>query len=231
MRYLSRNKVYAKIETKKEAKKVYIFCEGDKEVKYFKYFQGFSSNIDIKPIPNDNGKSDPVKLMENAELLFFGNEDNQAKYSLSVEYKDEIWFVIDTDRWNEGNKINTLKDFCKNKNIENGLNQWFVVQSNPSFELWLYYHFNEIKPEDGDVENYNSFKEYVHNKILNGFKNGSHPVEIQSAIKNSVKNFEIENEQPKLYSTEVHNLGLIITSFVNEQLEKAKEIIRNQEAL
>lgn len=115
MRYLSRNKVYAKIETKKEAKKVYIFCEGDKEVKYFKYFQGFSSNIDIKPIPNDNGKSDPTKLMENADYLFFGNADNEAKYNLSVDYKDEVWFVIDTDQWNEGDKIKALKDYCKTK--------------------------------------------------------------------------------------------------------------------
>ena len=74
MRYLSRNKIYEKVETKIDAKKVYIFCEGEEtEVKYFKYFQGLSSNIDIIPIPNDNGKSDPLKLKENANLLFFGN--------------------------------------------------------------------------------------------------------------------------------------------------------------
>ena len=52
MRYLSRNKIYEKVETKIDAKKVYIFCEGEEtEVKYFKYFQGLSSNIDIIPIP------------------------------------------------------------------------------------------------------------------------------------------------------------------------------------
>ena len=39
MRYLSRNKIYEKVETKIDAKKVYIFCEGEEtEVKYFKYF-------------------------------------------------------------------------------------------------------------------------------------------------------------------------------------------------
>ena len=40
MKYLSRNKVYKKIEQFKNAKKIYIFCEGEKkEIDYFKYFQ------------------------------------------------------------------------------------------------------------------------------------------------------------------------------------------------
>jgi hypothetical protein len=70
MKYLSRNKIYEKVDSFKNAKKVYLFCEGDKEVNYFKFFQGFASNIDIIPIPNDNGKSDPIKLKENSEMLF-----------------------------------------------------------------------------------------------------------------------------------------------------------------
>jgi hypothetical protein len=69
MKYLSRNKIYEKVEPKNDAKKIYIFCEGeDREVMYFKYFQGFSSNIDIIPIPNNKGQSDPVKLKENATI-------------------------------------------------------------------------------------------------------------------------------------------------------------------
>src|SRR6056297_861170 len=103
MKYLSRNKIYKKIEPFKNAKKIYIFCEGERrEIDYFKYFQGFASNIDIIPIPNDNGKSDPIKLKENAEVLFYGNSPTKPIYNLSTELKDEVWFVIDTDRWNEG---------------------------------------------------------------------------------------------------------------------------------
>ena len=78
MTYLSRNKVYEKIEPNKEAKKVYIICEGqEKEYRYFRYFKGFSSNIDIVPIPSENGQSDPIKLKEQAQLLFFGDEQSQ----------------------------------------------------------------------------------------------------------------------------------------------------------
>ncbi|MBU0487433.1 MAG: RloB family protein [Bacteroidetes bacterium] len=226
MKYLSRNKVYEKLHVQKDAKKVYIFCEGeDTEIKYFRYFQGFSSNIDIIPIPNSDGQSDPQKLKENAELLFFGNATTLPKYCLIDEYKDEVWFVIDTDRWNTGNKIQILKDFCKSKNKQT--NQWFTVQSNPCFELWLYYHFKEVKPNEEDVNRFSSFKEFVNNQIKGGFDKRSMPVELESAIRNSLKNFETENEQPKLYSTEVHHLGQVIIPFVKHQLDIAKEMWRN----
>jgi len=100
MKYLSRNRVYTRVDSSKDAKKIYIFCEGErKEIDYFKFFQGFSSNIDIIPIPNDNGKSDPTKLMEKAKKCI------ESKYILlSEELLDQVWFVIDTDRWNEGGK-------------------------------------------------------------------------------------------------------------------------------
>ena len=225
MRYLSRNKVYEKSEIAKDAKKIYIFCEGDTEKKYFNYFKGFSSNIDIIPIPNDNGKSDPTKLKENAVLLFFGNKTISPIYKLSEEDKDEVWFAIDTDRWNEGNKIQKLKDFCADKN------KWTVVQSNPCFELWQYYHFYTEKPFAENISKYSSFKEFVNNQIKGGFDSRSMPIELESAIKNSLKNFEIENEQPKLYSTEVHVLGQVIHAFVGNQLEKAKQMTMTQKAL
>jgi hypothetical protein len=230
MRYLSRNKVYEKVEAKKDAKKVFIFCEGEeKEINYFKYFQGFSSNIDIIPIPNVNGNSDPIKLKENSELLFFGNETTLPKFKLIKEYNDEIWFVIDTDRWNEGDKIKQLKDFCDTKNIQS--TRWFVAQSNPSFELWLYYHFFDIKPNDKEISEFYTFKEFVNNRIKGGFDNRSMPIELKLAIENSVKNFEIENQQPNKYSTEMHNLGLVILPFVETQLEKAKNMVVSKDAL
>jgi RloB-like protein len=224
IKYLSRNKVYEKVEPQNDAKKIYIFCEGeDREVTYFKYFQGFSSNIDIIPIPNDKGKSDPVKLKENAELLFLSDK---PKYTLNEAYKDEIWFVIDTDRWNEHNRLQPLKDFCHARNeIYYG---WKIAQSNPSFELWLYYHFFDSKPKENDVKSALSFKEYVNQQITGGFDSRSMPIELQSAMGNSFKNFEIENNQPKLYSTEVHNLGTVILPFIKIQLDKAKVMRVNQ---
>lgn len=214
MKYLSRNKVYKKFEPFKNAKKIYIFCEGErKEIDYFKFFQGFASNIDIIPIPNDNGKSDPTKLKAQAE---FSIENNSI--SLSQELLDEVWFVIDTDRWNEGNKIDELKAFVEEK--KESYNGWYVAQSNPSFEIWLYYHFNSEKPNNEEVVAFASFKEFVATKIKGGFDNRSMPLEIQQATSNAENAFESENGQPKIYSTEVFILAKQIINFTKAQLDQ-----------
>jgi hypothetical protein len=91
MKYLSRNKIYEKVNSFKNAKKVYLFCEGDKEVNYFKFFQGFASNIDIIPIPNDNGKSDPIKL---AKKLIRGEYDRP----LILKFGDRYHLVAGNTR-------------------------------------------------------------------------------------------------------------------------------------
>jgi len=214
MKYLSRNKVYKKFEPFKNAKKIYIFCEGErKEIDYFKFFQGFASNIDIIPIPNDNGKSDPTKLKAQAELSIENNS-----ISLSQELLDEVWFVIDTDRWNEGNKIDELKAFVEEK--KESYNGWYVAQSNPSFEIWLYYHFSSEKPNNEEVVAFASFKEFVATKIKGGFDNRSMPLEIQQATSNAENAFESENGQPKIYSTEVFILAKQIINFTKAQLDQ-----------
>ncbi|GHU68920.1 hypothetical protein FACS189413_06850 [Bacteroidia bacterium] len=180
MSYLSRNKIYEKLEPFKDVKKIYIFCEGEvTEIAYFKYFQGFVSNIDIIPIPNEKGKSDPEKLKENAELFFYGDK---PKFIFSAKQEDEIWFVIDTDKGNEGNKIENLKSYCQSKNTE--YYGWFVAQSNPCFEIWQFYHFYDKKPDQAEVASYESFKKFVHDKIPGGFDNRKMPIEIQQAINN-----------------------------------------------
>jgi hypothetical protein len=223
MKYLNRNKIYLKVEAFKNAKKIYIFCEGDREVNYFRFFQGFASNIDIVPIPNDNGKSDPSKLKAQAELSLENNE-----VSLSELLSDEVWFVIDTDRWNEGNKIEDLKSFVEEKN--KSYKGWFVAQSNPSFEIWLYYHFNSDIPDNEEVAASVSFKEYVATKIKGGFDNRSMPLEIQQATLNAEKNFQLENKQPKIYSTEDFMLGKQIIHFTKLQLDQCLANLNENQA-
>lgn len=213
MKYLSRHKVYEKVEPFKNAKKIYIFCEGDREVHYLKFFQGFASNIDIIPISNENGKSDPTKLKAQAEKCL----ENNSVW-LSIELADEVWFVIDTDRWNEGNKIGELRNYVEDK--QKSYNGWFVAQSNPSFEIWLYYHFNSEKPNDSEIKATQTFKDFVATKIKGGFDNRSMPLEIQQATLNAENNFEFENGQPKLYSTEVFKLAKQIIKFTKSQLDQ-----------
>lgn len=222
MKYLTRNKIYQKVEPFKNAKKIYIFCEGERrEIDYFRFFQGFASNIDIIPIPSDNGRSDPAKLKEQADQSIRNNS-----ITLSEELSDEVWFVIDTDRWNEGNKIDELKAFVEVK--KRSYEGWFLAQSNPSFEIWLYYHFNSNKPNNNEVNACASFKEFVALKINGGFDSRCMPLEIQQATLNAERNFESENGQPKIYSTEVFNLARQIISFTKAQLDQCLKDVRKQ---
>jgi len=210
---LSRNKIYHKVEIEKDVKKIYIFCEGDREVYYFTYFKGFSSNIDIIPIPNFKDQSDPQKLNEDAILKFKGNDKEKPKFNFRVELGDEVWFVIDTDRWNEGNKIEILKKNCSHQK------NWNVTQSNPCFEIWLYYHFHAVKPQEEEIDGCASFKEFVNNNIPGGFNSTKHPLFFQDAIKNSESNFETEKNQPKYFSTEVFHLAKSILPFIKEIID------------
>lgn len=218
MRYLTRNKIYNKLEPSRTAKKVYIFCEGQKrEVEYFNFFQGLSSNIDIIAIPSDNGNTDPEKLKNNAINYFFKDSNTEISDKLNKEYDDEVWFVIDTDRWNEGNKIANLRSFIHDRN--NKYSGWYVAQSNPSFEVWLYYHFFSDKPANEDVSNYSSFKDFTNSKIRGGFDSRKMPLRIETAIQNSELNFESDRTQPLLYSTEVFALGKLILSFTKDEID------------
>lgn len=211
-KYLERNKMYIHLEPTKEAKKVYIFCEGNKrEVDYFRFFDQLSSNISIIAIPSESGKTDPEKLMKQADDYFDFRAD-----ALDYAQGDEVWFVIDTDQWNEGNKIEHLQNFCIKKNFSLTSEAWKVAQSNPSFEIWLYYHFFDKKP----IEEIRNLKQFVDSKIPGGFDSRKHPIEIKEAIVNSENNYEEENSQPTLYSTAVYKLGKVIMPFVREVLDK-----------
>ena len=213
--YLTRNKKYQRQAPTREAKKVYIFCEGDREVSYFNYFTGISSNIDIIPIGSQQGKSDPVKLKEQAEEHFI-------KTSLNADYRDEVWFVIDTDRWNEKDKITQLKTFCAQNKTNN--NSWEVTQSNPSFEVWLYYHFEEEKPKEEEVKACTTFKAFLNNKVKGGFDARKAPIHIKTAIENSLKHYDKDDKgQPILYTTEVHNLANSIYPFLKDTISEIEK--------
>ena len=115
-------RLYQKLEPFRSAKLFVIICEGGKrEPDYFEFFNGISSRIKVKPIPSDQGKSAPNHLLVKA--------DEESKKNDFCEF-DELWFVIDTDRWRE--HIHNLRTSCATKH------NWFVAQSNPCFEVWLY---------------------------------------------------------------------------------------------
>ena len=216
-KYLVRSRRYERQEPLRDYRKIYIYCEGNKrEFDYFRFFCGLSSNVNIIPIPSKDGKTDPEKLMEAAQEEFGINSDVSPKFTLDVSQQDNVWFVIDTDSW--GSKITDLRNFCKSQNAGLDNETWYVSQSNPSFEIWLYYHKFSEKPVKNDVDKYSSIKEFVDAQIPGGFDSRKHPAMIEVAIQNAKATYEEENQVLKLYSTEVFKLGQVILPFVKDIL-------------
>ena len=216
-KYLVRSRRYERQEPLRDSLKIYIYCEENKrEFDYFRFFCGLSSNVNIIPIPSKDGKTDPEKLMEAAREEFGINSDVSPKFTLDVSQQDNVWFVIDTDSW--GSKITDLRNFCKSQNAGLDNEAWYVSQSNPSFEIWLYYHKFSEKPVKNDVDKYSSIKEFVDAQIPGGFDSRKHPAMIEAAIQNAKATYEEENQVLKLYSTEVFKLGQVILPFVKDIL-------------
>lgn len=194
----------------KDPKILVIYCEGKKtEPKYFTFFTNISSQIrlEIVPAPHD-GDNSPDGLYNKAVEDILTEE--KAKYDLD-ETIDEVWFVIDTDTW--GEKINTLRKNCSGKR------NWLISQSNPCFEVWLYYHFRSEKPDFDGVEKSTSWKEFLHSIIPGGFDKRKHPVLIKEAMENSKNNYsEIKDSIPDVGSTQVHKLARSFYMLIEEKM-------------
>lgn len=216
-KYIVRPNRYERKEPSRDSRKIYIYCEGNRrEYDYFQFFCGLSSNVNIIPIPSKDGKTDPNKLKESAMADFGIGGNGDATYQLDTEQHDNVWFVIDTDEW--GDKIAELRSFCWSQNQGAGTEAWFVSQSNPCFEIWLYYHFFSEKPSAQVVSKYSSLKKFVDAMVPGGFDSRKHPARIAVAIDNAAAEYEEDNAAPAMYCTEVFKLGKEILPFVKDVL-------------
>jgi len=220
---IQRKRIFEKAAPSKDAQKIYVFCEGDtREKDYFDFFEGMSSNLEIIPLAPYDHKSSPNNLINYAELLFYGDS---PKYVLDFQQNDIVWFVIDTDKWAEGGLIELLRSYCSKGNSSLSYKAWRVAQSNPSFEIWLYYHVYGEMPTDKEVILYGSFKDYVNAKITGGFDSRTMPIFIERAIRNAAHNFITDENGPMRYSTEVYFLGQDIIKYAGRELQIKKRTL------
>ena len=227
---ITRVRQYGKREPSRDAHKIYVVCEGSRdEPRYFDFFAGLSSNLNVITVPSEEGKTDPVKLSNMADSLF--NEDT-GHYKLDISLGDRVWFVVDTDEWEKEGKLAVLREFCRSRNKAispkpEDFTVWNVAQSNPSFEIWLYYHLYENSPLAEEVVKSVSFKQFVDCKFQGGFDYEKDPVRLKDAIVNAEKNFRSDSNGSLVeYSTEVFNLGREINGFVAGELAKLYNKLR-----
>jgi len=205
MRLLNK-RAFEKKEPFRSASLFVIICEGEKrEPQYFEFFDGLTSKIKVRPIPSSEGKSAPVHLIENA---------NEAEKKFEVVEDDDVWFVLDIDRWRDG--IHVLQEECRKKK------NWNVAISNPCFEVWLYYHFGQNPPNLQNPEACGNWKGLLPEINNGGFDSNRHPTLLENAIANSKKNFAENGYLPNIGSTQVFRLGERILPFVKSLLAELR---------
>lgn len=108
----------------RDCRLIIIATEGEKTEK--QYFGMFNDNtrVQVVILPTEHGKSDPKAIL--ARL-----KDYYQEHALNVE--DELWLVIDVDRWGEANLSEVAR---QSKQLS-----FKLAISNPCFEIWLLCHF------------------------------------------------------------------------------------------
>ncbi|RYE14248.1 MAG: RloB domain-containing protein [Sphingobacteriaceae bacterium] len=198
---------YIKRAPFKKATLFVVICEGqNREPEYFRFFEEMSSRVKIVPVPSVDGNSSPIKLIANAV---------EIEEELGVSSKDDqVWFVIDTDRWRT--QIHELRNECDQHP------HWQVAQSNPCFEVWLYYHVKDVLPELAYMHECNNWKPLLHRTIRNGIDLKNHPIVIETAIINSKATCIETGYLPEPGSTQLWRLGEALLPFIQEELDEAK---------
>lgn len=85
--------------------------------------------------------------------------------------------------------------------------RWRVAQSNPCFEVWLYFHAKKQLPVLSNINQCNSWKRYLATIIQGGFNPDFHPIAIEIAILNSKAAYQANGYLPETGSTQLWELG------------------------
>ena len=217
------NRLFEREKPSKEAKSIYIFCEGIKrEFQYFDYFKELDSRINVeiyKLHPHDDNS--PTGLLSIAKKSILKTKKNpNPKYSF--QKNDEVWIVLDTDRNKHKSrkpKIREVYDFCRGKE------GWYAAQSNPCFEVWLSYHKSTERLKFEGDETCKKWKQKVDSLFSGGFDPRRHPILIGDAIENSEDNFGTKSDAPIKGSTEVFMLGKVINRVLKKKINRVRSRI------
>lgn len=220
------NRLFERKQPSREAKSIYIFCEGLKrEYQYFEYFKEMDSRINLEIYKlNAHEDNSPLGLLNIAkECIIPTIENPNPKYTF--QKNDEVWIVLDTDEDKTDSRkpqIQKVREECLT------FKDWNVAQSNPCFEVWLYYHVNSEKPNFDGNDCCKLWKKLVNETIAGGFQSKRHPIYIEEATINAENNFESENNIPIIGSTEVFKLSKSILPLVELKIRDVKaQIERN----
>lgn len=143
-------KDFKRSEGIKSARLIVIAAEGRKtENIYFESMKSSlcASDVHLEVLHRDSNNSSPEHVYE--QMRKFMDEYN-------IEDDDELWIVVDKDKWTE-KMLSSIAQYC----VQN--NNLFFCVSNPCFELWLLLHL-----EDVSLYSEKKMDQLIMNKKVNG---------------------------------------------------------------
>lgn len=189
---MKRTKSYSRKSAHKSSNLIIIFCEGeDTEPAYFKPFCKEDSRLKVKLYPPD--KSHPNNSPRGLYL-----RAKRYKQENDLRNDDSIWFVFDSD-YNDLEELKKVRQMAEEQ-------KFHIAQSNPCFELWIYYHYASSVPKNAPTSQI-GWKGYLYNQISGGWKAETCHQKVKQAIELAGSIFQADRDGiPKLYSTECYKL-------------------------
>jgi len=188
-----KNRGYKKGEAYKDARLVVIACEGIREKIYFEHLIGQSQRIKLEilaPEGEEKGRSHPKQVYNRAER--FSDE-----YGLNGK-DDSLWLVMDVDRWKRHILHEIIKEVGKK-------DKWNISISNPCFEVWLYYHLEEVEPLT--AAECKEIKQFIHQSVDGGYKVEIFTEKAFEAVQKAKNaDTDLENDFPNLHVSKVYQL-------------------------
>ena len=158
-----------------------------------------NSRIKLCIVPSKDGKSSPIHVLENLE-------EEVEKYDL--KQGDQLWIVIDTDRWIFETQIKPLLNARIKK---------FPVHtavSNPCFELFLFLHFSPMPTTP--VKDSRTMEKMLRSSLgqysKSNLEEATYAPHIHNAIQEAEKTEYGSNSLPQNPGTDVGKLIKIILS-------------------
>lgn len=137
---MRKRKDFVRFEGVRSARLVVIASEGRcTESIYFSAVKEKlrAPNVHVEILARDSNESSPESV--HAQIADFMREYN-------IEDDDELWLVIDRDRWHE-RMLSQVAQLCsQNSHLH-------FCMSNPCFELWLLLHLEDVREYDESTAN------------------------------------------------------------------------------
>jgi hypothetical protein len=193
-----KNRGYKRGEPHRDATLFVIACEGAvREKEYFEHLGKYTSRIRVRVLENTHGNSAPKWVMDSA-----------ARYEeeIGIRDQDQLWFVIDVDRW-PVQQIRSIHEECEKRS------NWGIALSNPCFEVWLYLHVDDIR--DSKSTTCNELKGELPEKIQGGYNKEKFIPLIRKAheraleLDNNPKHFMPEPMRTKMHLLTIEILNIL----------------------